>query len=72
MTAKSIVTVTPLVAKGLFIVALALCQPQPGWSQESGGSLSSREFYRSLTDVERKLPQSVVIERRLEAGLPVP
>lgn len=46
--------------------------PQVGWTQSDVNALTPHEFAESLTPAERKLPQNVVVDRRLAAGLPVP
>ena len=56
----------------LFAGLLCCLMPQLVWSQGNSAAPTPREFVRSLTESERKLPQMVVVQRRLAAGLPVP
>ena len=51
---------------------LCVLVPQVVWPQGDNVAPTPSEFAKSLTDVERKLPQKVVVQRRLEKGLPVP
>ena len=55
------------------VAGLLFClMPQMVWSQGDSVAPTPREFVRSLTESERKLPQMVVVQRRLAAGLAVP
>ena len=51
---------------------LCVLVPQVVWSQGDNVAPTPREFVRSLTESERKLPQMVVVQQRLSAGVPVP
>ena len=56
----------------LLIGLLCILVPQAVWPQGNSVAPTPREFVRSLTESERKLPQMVVVQRRLAAGQPVP
>ena len=51
---------------------LCVLVPQVVWPQGDNVAPTPREFVRSLTESERKLPQMVVVQQRLSAGVPVP
>ena len=51
---------------------LCVLVPQVVWSQGDNVAPTPREFVRSLTESERKLPQMVVVQQHLSAGVPVP
>lgn len=58
-----------------FMIALAAVMAVAaldGLAQSSSISMTPREFYRSFSPIEKKLPYDVVVEKRRSAGLPVP